>query len=608
MKKKMRALCAFAVALCCLSFCFLGMVGCGKKGRGPVNDYERTAFNLSAVDDLGREVRPISSVNDKVVGLFYFNWHGQHGITPKANNIQEILKEYGADVLFDPAGSPESPTTQLYYWGEPLYGYYNSTDEWVVRRQMEMLAYAGVDYVAFDCTNADTYDAVWHVVGKVIEDMDKQGMTHPYMVFYTHNTASQASPKVEHLYNELYATGLYRSSWYMKDGKPVIITVKDQVEKNIPEIADFFYIRESQFHNEPFKENGVPWIDFERPQLSHNGTVSVSVAQNDITGRFSDTYVNDNPYLAKGRGYSDKGGYDSSEEAVLSGKNFQEQWDYAIEMDADEVFILGWNQWVAQKIPDGNGSCYFADEFSLEYSTDIEPMKGGYGDNFFMQMVQNIRRFKGSGEGDKITAEKTIDIGGSLSQWDDVTPYIDMQNDATERNSIASFDGIYTNKTNRNDITTVKIAHDSDNLYVYAACADDIVKEKVFAQDVSEEPLPKQDGNWMNLYIGTADTKKDFAGFGYLINRLPNENGTTSIEKINASFETSSAGEAKYTVRGNVIVYQIPRSALRLGSGSSMPQLTVKVTDCLQDQADVSDFYVSGDSAPIGRFGFTYGG
>jgi len=49
----------------------------------------------------------------------------------------------------------------MYYWGEPLYGYYHSTDPWVLRRHAQLLADAGIDTVIFDTTNRKTYPHVY---------------------------------------------------------------------------------------------------------------------------------------------------------------------------------------------------------------------------------------------------------------------------------------------------------------------------------------------------------------------------------------------------------------------------------------------------------------
>ena len=47
----------------------------------------------------------------------------------------------------------------FHHWGEPLFGYYTSDDEWVLRRHVEMLTDAGVDFLVFDTTNHTTYSA-----------------------------------------------------------------------------------------------------------------------------------------------------------------------------------------------------------------------------------------------------------------------------------------------------------------------------------------------------------------------------------------------------------------------------------------------------------------
>ena len=38
------------------------------------------------------------------------------------------------------------------------------------------------------------------------------------------------------------------------------------------------------------------------------------------------------------------------------------------------------------------------DAFNPEFSRDIEPMKGGFGDNYYYQLAAFLRRFKGARE------------------------------------------------------------------------------------------------------------------------------------------------------------------------------------------------------------------
>ena len=41
--------------------------------------------------------------------------------------------------------------------------------------------------------------------------------------------------------------------------------------------------------------------------------------------------------------------------------------DYDEEMEVNNVFITGFNEWIAQKVVDGNGQVYFVDTCNEEY-------------------------------------------------------------------------------------------------------------------------------------------------------------------------------------------------------------------------------------------------
>ena len=38
---------------------------------------------------------------------------------------------------------------------------------------------------------------------------------------------------------------------------------------------------------------------------------------------------------------------------------------------------------------------FFVDQYNAEFNRCIQPMKGGYTDNYYMQMAENIRQYKG---------------------------------------------------------------------------------------------------------------------------------------------------------------------------------------------------------------------
>lgn len=83
-----------------------------------------------ATDALGRKLPGYDecgpSRENKYVGIFYFNWLGQHG-QDGPYDITKILK----DNPNDPKWGPEHA---FHHWGEPELGYYVSDDEWVIRR------------------------------------------------------------------------------------------------------------------------------------------------------------------------------------------------------------------------------------------------------------------------------------------------------------------------------------------------------------------------------------------------------------------------------------------------------------------------------------------
>ena len=109
---------------------------------------------LVGFDEQGHLVDAVSATREnKQVGMFYFIWLGQHG-AQEIYDISKIRPEYGDEVTFHKDVPGISPANNFHWWGEPLYGYYNSGDRWVIRRHLELLTDAGVDFLVFDTTNA----------------------------------------------------------------------------------------------------------------------------------------------------------------------------------------------------------------------------------------------------------------------------------------------------------------------------------------------------------------------------------------------------------------------------------------------------------------------
>ena len=109
----------------------------------------------------------------------------------------------------------------------------------------------------------------------------------------------------------------------------------------------------------------------------------------------------------------------------------------------------------------------------------------------------------------------------------------------------------------------------------------------------------------MNVFINTNKNKDTFMGFDYVINRTQNGD-KCSIERLKNGFNTSNTKyQAKINITNNVMEISIPLKALNLNKDEM--NISIKVTDNVIDQEDEMNYYINGDSAPIGRLGYSYG-
>jgi hypothetical protein len=522
--------------------------------------------------------------------------------------------------LLNRAGTPISPINQFHYWGEPLYQYYNSGDDYVIRKHIELLISAGVDFLVFDATNKVTYDNVWQKVFSILDEYQKQGWNVPKVAFYT-NTSSELT--MIHLYNVLYSRGLYPNLWFRPDGnKPLIIGKFDNEPASGKEqtIRDFFYFKLSQWPLEKalnpslpdsmvFHPDGFPWIDWQKPQRLYGNVMSVSVAQHPH-GPFSDSFsinalnwgrgftlssrVNDTIPSTGSANYRMVSGQNNSSK-VRTGANFEEEWKLALKTDPEIVFVNGWNQWVAIK-----DTTTFKDRVSIydcfneEYSWDIEPMMGGYNDAFYLQLIQNVRKYKGLSGTVSVPVIKTIDMKGDLSQWNSVTNvYRSIGSKNYGRNYSAFAKLQYTMSAPQNNLQEIRVTNDDGNIYFYIRAENNITAH------VNNKT------NWMNLFIGTGvPTLQGWEGYNYVVNRTPGSDGKTTIEKLDSTGSGTKTGEADYLVTGNVMQIRIPRSSI--GQSDSSLSIYFKVSDGVEGEKDIMDYYVTGKSLPLGRLSFSY--
>src|SRR5574344_1384523 len=95
------------------------------------------------------------------VNSVYWAWHEwEDKPNSEVKDIHEILRKFPEAMkdISHPAWTRDSPGNN-YFWDQPLFGYYRTTDSWVLRKHAEMLADAKVDAVVFDCSNGSfTWD------------------------------------------------------------------------------------------------------------------------------------------------------------------------------------------------------------------------------------------------------------------------------------------------------------------------------------------------------------------------------------------------------------------------------------------------------------------
>jgi hypothetical protein len=574
------------------------------------NSVTYASLSYGGIDSLGREISLEGQVpakrDGRYVGIFYFLWIGAHGTSGPYDNTKIV--ETWPDALTNEARW--GPLYAHHFWGEPLFGYYRSSDPWVMRKHVQMLTDAGIDFLVFDTTNANgnpssgpftsnggnnnTYISAALDLLKILDEYYKKGHDVPKVAFYTNSNSSRAMTVI---YNEVYkAHSEYSHLWFNWDGKPMIIGKSNEASQ---EVKNFFRIKESQWPNEGKKPDGFPWMEFSRllqPSAIYglNGrkeVMNVSIAQHNVTVRMSAAAW----YGGKDRTRSfHNGKLDTSENAVLCGYNFAEQWEFAIQNDPEIVFVTGWNEWVAQRQkPVGNEIAVFVDCASMEASRDAEPMKGGYGDNYYMQLIEYVKRYKGTEPNIETDSNRTIKINKDFSQWNDVKAYYkDYTNDIVNRNHPGFGSTVYRNTTGRNDIYEMKVCSDKDNIYFLVTCANDITQPS--------------GSNWMNLYIRTQNKSNNtWNGYDFVLNRTAPSKDKAILEKCSqkGEFSWTKVAEVSYSMYKKYMMVAIPKSALGISTDKFAIQF--KWTDNCTP-GDIFSFYTDGDAAPIGRLNYVY--
>ena len=590
----------------------------GQETADPYN--EPAGINLLvAVDQFGRTV-PVSGAHkeNRAVGMMYWLWHGSY--TSRVVDTTKIIEEKGLDYAlynlqeYNPAGVP-------HYWGEPLYGYYRSDDEYIIRRHMMLLMYAGVDFIAFDASNTITYPNEVRKICEVICELRGEGFNVPQITYYTHTASIQT---VQQAYDEIYSHEEYREAWYCMEGKPLMIAQTDPAKDKErttgqhahlsaydpqplgEEIMDFFYFRVPAWCGvDPVTDDGWPWVDWNfsndlygnlmtlSPASHHYAMMSWSAMGYDYPEEQIPRAVWSGGNVSWGRGYAFSDRQNNTARAA-QGSFFQAQWNVVKRAQPEIVYLDGWNEWCsgyARNAEYGNVAESY-DSFNMEFSRDLELMKGGYNDAFLIQTAMNVKEYKCELPETFIKdVHKTIDINAGAGQWEEVKA---LYRCTGSRNFGRNARGVqpslkYAVPAAVNSIQDVKVTCDADNIYFMIRCDGDIKIESAES---------------MNLFIGTGSPElKGWEGYEYVLNREIS-GGRTAIGRLHEDFSMDNVGSAAISIDGGIMQISIPRSLIGMDKGGD--SLYFKVADSVEHPEDIMDYYVTGRCMPMGRFSYQY--
>ena len=579
-------------------------------GVAATPEWDNQADTWVATDALGRAVPTFPEVPapraDRRVGIFYFLWHGAH-IQGGPFDVTRILAA-DPEAMQKPQSPLWGPLHAPHHWGESIFGYYLTKDEGVLRKHAQMLSDAGVDVVIFDVTNQITYRDDYRALFRVWSDMRRLGNRTPQVAFLT--PFGDPAKVVRELWRDLYSPGLHADLWFRWLDKPLILADPEQIgarresgKQNaaaeltidagaVQKMRQFFTFRKPQpdYFQGPTKPDMWSWLEVFPQHVFTNSVgqkeqMSVGVAQNAVQGRLGSMSESG----AQGRSFW-QGRTDPRPDAVRYGLNVAEQWQRALEQDPRFIFVTGWNEWIAGRFAEFNRiqlPVMFVDQFDQEHSRDIEPMRGGHGDDYYYQFVSYVRRYKGA-RPPPVVQSRPVKIDGLFDDWREVQPeFCDTIGDPVRREHRGWDTNVtYRNVTGRNDIVASKVSWSKAAGSFYVR---------------TREPISSPMGtNCMVLFLDTdADVKTGWLGYDFVVNRV---NAGALERNVGGRFAWSPVGQAKWHLRGHELELQVPWKSLGLKSPPAT--LDFKWADnCLQ-ALDWTDFTLNGDAAPNDRFNY----
>lgn len=282
---------------------------------------------------------------------------------------------------------------------------------------------------------------------------------------------------------------------------------------------------------------------------------------------------------------------------------FQDRWDEAIASDPQFLYINDWNEWSAGKYQPAEGKTVgfmrragtyqFIDQYNAEFNRCIQPMRGGYTDNYYMQMVENIRRYKGARPVPESKGIAAIKADGDFSDWKNVdVEYRDTVGDTFHRD-YPGYGGLhYRNDSGRNDIVSCKVGVDADNVYFYAG---------------TREPITPSTGErWMLLLVDAdQNVSTGWCGYDFLLNNKVIDADTTTLMRYDSKSQSwVDPVEVQYACAGSALEVCVPRKVLGLAGDAC--SFDFHWADHPAELKDAISLCTDGDSAPNRRFNYRF--
>ena len=381
---KFSALVLVLAMLLCFAACFERAEEPDAESTAPESETDDT----TTIDEEETEEDAVGlDITDKtdLVSICYSVWFdgilgsGEEPVTD-FYNISEVL-----------AGNQQwGNQGQFHYWSKPEQGYYRSTDKAAARNNMTLLGEAGVDFIILDYTNANDgyvsnaeHGEIWafaplRTLCEVITEMRAEGKRAPYIVLWC---GKSEGPLIDAFFERFYTVEEWADCFVYWDGKPFMISAADTELFPCPER---FTIR---------KMWGLTTDDCWKFLSINNRTQGYYVKDGDYE-QMSVAVATQETYMSFPTAHGRDGG-----------RFFYKQWKNAFAVHPKVVTVTWWNEWAAQRfIVDGETA--FVDNYTQEYSRDIEPMEGGHKDQYYQWLKQYIAAYKSGEECPRLCEEE----------------------------------------------------------------------------------------------------------------------------------------------------------------------------------------------------------